>query len=241
LLRTVNGKDIGLKGNIAPEIFLMPNIKDVEIGFDNDDKNLRGDLDGVIPANIGSSKQLRLLDLQNQKISGDIPASFYETTLREVDLDGNALTGVISNDVEKMQNLVFWSASRNNFDKQEIPAGFGNISGLIVFSMRNSNLEKDVPSTFFDLTNMTRMDLSDNELTGTIDFVEGYANLETLTLSNNTFSGDVPSSLWGNSVMTVLILEDNEFTGGISSDIKNMTELKSKFHIDLSTATGTCF
>ena len=140
-----------------------------------------------------------------------------------------------------MQNLVFWSASDNNFAKQEIPAGFGNILGLKFFSMRKANLEGDVPSTFSNLKNMTQIDLSENDLTGTLDFVEGYTDLQALSLSNNKFSGDVPSSLWEKTEMQFLILEGNDLTGGISSDISKMTNLRSKFHADLSTATRTCF
>jgi len=220
----------------------MPDIKDVEIGFDDEDNpEKKGGLDGDIPANIGLSNQLRLLDLQNQQISGDIPASFYQSTLREVDLDGNKLTGVISNDVKDMQNLVFWSASGNNFDRQVIPDGFGNIMGLKFFSMRKSKLEGAVPSTFSSLNNMTLMDLSENDLTGTIDFLENYNNLEGLALSNNKFSGDVPSALWKKTKLTTLILDDNDFTGEISSNINMMVELRSKFDTDLSAATGTFF
>ena len=241
LFRIDDGDAIGLNGIIAPEIFLMPNIKEVELGYLDPDEDIkkRGKLGGGIPENIGSSNELRVLDLQRQKISGDIPASFYNTSLRVVDLDGNKLTGVISNDVAKMQNLVFWSASDNNFDRQFIPSGFGSIPGLKFFSMRKANLEGNVPLTFSDLTKMTQIDLSENALIGTIDFVNGYTNLEALSLFKNEFSGEVPSSLWKNSVMTVLILEDNDFTGEISSDISKMTELKSKFHTNLSTTTGT--
>ncbi len=45
------------------------------------------------------------------------------------------------------------------------------------------------------------IDLSDNLLTGSIDFVASYPNLKTLTLNNNNFSGIVPDEIWTNNGM----------------------------------------
>ena len=224
----MSGADIGLKGTIPPEIFSMPRLKDLELEFNTLDPRQRGQLEGPIPEAIFEAKSIRALDLQRQRISGEIPAAFYETPLREVDLDNNALTGSIT-DVEKMTNLVFFTASNNPFDKQNLPSGFGEISGLKFLGLNNANLIGQIPESFNQLVNMRSIDLSDNEMTGDISFLEDFTELNTVALDNNMFNGDIPEGLWTQSQMTIINLESNGFTGQISDTLGQMSMLTSKW------------
>ena len=227
LFTAVNGQDIGLDGEIAPEIFSMPKLIKLELGFNNQDETMRGNLTGPIPDTINRSN-ITLIDLGNQKITGPIPAALYDTiSLKTIDLDGNELTGSITSVVKNLQNLFSFSASNNNFDEQNLTPAFGQIDTLRYLALVNANLVGPVPTSFKDLTKMTGLDLSNNQMTGGIDFTKDYTKIQRLALANNGFSGDL-DELWTKTTLKFIILGDNQFSGTISPDIGEMVNLKSK-------------
>ena len=224
----MNGQDIGLKGTIPPEIFSILRLKALELEFHTADKTQRGQLEGPIPEALLDAKMIKALDLQRQKISGEIPAALYASSLKEVELDSNQLTGSISSLIGNMTNLVFFTASNNPFDKQPLTSGFGEISGLKFLGLNKANLIGPIPESFKNLTSIQSIDLSDNEMTGDISFLEDYEDLRTVALDNNTFSGQIPDELWNKTNMTIINLENNRFTGTIPDSIGQMTMLRSK-------------
>ena len=231
LFTAVDGQDIRLDGEIAPEIFNLRKLTELEIFFAVDvgarNPN-KGTLAGLIPDTINRSNTIRLIDLGNQKITGPIPDELYDTlSLREIDLDGNLLTGNITSAVKNLQNLVFFSASDNNFDEQNLTPAFGEIDSLKFLSLNDANLVGPVPTSFKDLTQMTAIDLSNNQMTGGIDFTKDYTKIRSLALANNEFSGNL-DELWSKTSLQFIVLGDNQFSGTISTDVGNMVNLKSK-------------
>lgn len=225
--KKVNGQDVGLKGDIPSEIFVLPNLKDFIADFDGPD-NKKGELTGDIPSNVGNAPKLAILDVEKHQLTGDIPASIYSsTTIREIDLDDNKLTGTISEDVANMKSLVFWSSNKNNFDDQSIPSGFATLTqNLKSLSLNNSKLIGDVPSSYGDLTKIEQIDFSDNKLTGEISFIENYTKAISIALDNNKFEGPVPDSVWSFPDLKFLILEKNELSGQLPSNIPVQTKLE---------------
>ena len=148
--------------------------------------------------------------MQRQKLTGAIPESFYDaTTLREIDLDYNKLTGTISSSIAKLTNLVFFTASENNFDEQNLPSAIGEITSLKYLGLDSANLVGQRPDSLKDLTRMILLDLSNNELTGDLSFVAGYNKIVSLALDENDFSGTIPSELWEFEEANVINLENN--------------------------------
>lgn len=82
--------------------------------------------------------------------------------------------------------------------------------------MGDANLVGTVPPYFRQLTEMRGLDLRDNNLSGSVDFLTNYGSLETLNLSNNDFSGTIPSSLWTRSTLKFVNFENTLLgtTGG---------------------------
>ena len=232
LLLTGNGEDIGLKGTIPPEIFSLPYLEELDLGFHLDDPRKRGNLEGPIPDAIFNAKRMRVLDLQKQQISGEIPNAFYNTLLREAYLDGNQMTGSITSAIQNMQNLIHFTASHNPFDRQHLSPGFGEISDLKTLGLTNANLVGPVPESFKKLISIRELYFSDNAMTGDITFLKGYEDLEKVTLNSNVFTGDIPDELWNKTKLEIANLEDNRFTGTIPDSIGQMSMLKSK---------STCF
>ena len=228
--RTEFGQDVGLKGNVPSEIFVLPNLKDFIADFDGP-ANKKGELKGEIPSNVGNAPKLAILDVEKHQLNGDIPESIYSsTTLREIDLDDNKLTGTISNAVANMESLVFWSSNKNNFDEQPIPSGFATLTqNLKSLSLNNAKLTGDVPSSYGDLTKIEQIDFSDNTLTGGISFIENYSNAISIALDNNRFEGPIPDNVWSFPALKFLILEKNDLTGELPTNIAVQTKLEGKY------------
>lgn len=68
----------------------------------------------------------------------------------------------------------------------------GRVTGL---DLSGSELSGEVPANIDSLRYLTSLDLSDNALTGSIEFITKLENLTSVNLRGNKFSGDIPPSL----------------------------------------------
>lgn len=84
--------------------------------------------------------------------------------------------------------------------------------------LRDNNLTGPIPDAM-RLSSMFHMDLSFNELTGTLpaDIGENFNRLRQLYLDHNKFTGTIPSTyaLAGGGRIYVLALDNNQLTGGV--------------------------
>lgn len=215
---SAEGVDIGLNGIIANEVYELTELVALKLEFNDSDNKKQGKLKGTISDAIKNAKNLKLFDIDQQQVGGTIPAAFYETqSLNNIDLDNNQLGGTLSGPgIAKLQNLVFFSASGNPFAQQPLPWQFGTLKTLRFLGLGDANLVGTVPPYFRQLTEMRGLDLRDNNLSGSVDFLTNYGSLETLNLSNNDFSGTIPSSLWTRSTLKFVNFENTLLgtTGG---------------------------
>ncbi|KAJ3029278.1 UNVERIFIED_CONTAM: hypothetical protein HDU68_012595 [Siphonaria sp. JEL0065] len=92
---------------------------------------------------------------------------------------------------------------------------------------RVRTLDAPIPCQIGNLLNLTHLDLTDSNLTGTIpqDLMK-LTKLRFLSLALNKLEGEIPSEI-GNLVhLTMLYLETNEFTGTIPSSIGKLKKLQ---------------
>ncbi|PIA43422.1 hypothetical protein AQUCO_01900071v1 [Aquilegia coerulea] len=128
--------------------------------------NLRGSIDLLARLD-----QLRLLNLQNNRLNGTL----------------HSITNCL--------NLKLVYLSRNDFNG-EIPVNIGHLKRLLRLDFSNNNLQGLIPNGFFNLTRLVTVLLQNNLLSGEIpDFSSGLIQLNELNLSNNKFYGKVPNGM----------------------------------------------
>ncbi|KAJ1254492.1 hypothetical protein BS78_K050100 [Paspalum vaginatum] len=125
--------------------------------------------------------------------------------------------------------LSSWSAQNTSYCTW---AGVGCTSGKVsALSLQKLNITNPVPaSTICALKNLSRLDLSYNNLTGRFPTaLYSCAALQYLDLSNNFFSGALPADIGKLSpaAMEHLNLSSNGFAGAVPSAIAGLTKLKS--------------
>ena len=78
------------------------------------------------------------------------------------------------------------------------------------------------------LTNLRRLDLDDDTLTGTISVELGQStNMEIMWLNGNKdISGPIPENIWSMTKLQTLVLGDMALSGTISENIGNLKDLQ---------------
>ncbi|VYS58523.1 unnamed protein product [Arabidopsis thaliana] len=117
----------------------------------------------------------------------------------------------------------------NNFTSSSIPSKFGMLNKLEVLSLSSSGFLGQVPFSFSNLSMLSALDLSDNELTGSLSFVRNLRKLRVLDVSYNHFSGilNPNSSLFELHHLTYLDLGSNNFTSStLPYEFGNLNKLE---------------
>ncbi|KAL3733454.1 hypothetical protein ACJRO7_022904 [Eucalyptus globulus] len=156
------------------------------------------------PYFLNSSKRLTYLDLNSNRISGEIPMWFWgisHDTLELVDLSNNLLEGGIQQ--------LHW--------KQ-----------LSYISFRNNSFQGPLPSSICQLSSLLSLDLSNNNFSGNMP---QCSQIQELNLQNNSFQGPLPSSICQWSSLSSLDLSNNNFSGNLPQCFGNLTDLS---YLDLS-------
>ncbi|KAL3139326.1 hypothetical protein ABBQ38_003661 [Trebouxia sp. C0009 RCD-2024] len=92
-------------------------------------------------------------------------------------------------------------------------------------------------SAYTPLTTLTLLDLSTNQLTGSLPPLGSLTALQTLELMENSFTGPLPE-LSGFRNLTVINFQDNQFSGTLPSSWSTDTSLQSII-VALNNLTGT--
>ena len=134
--------------------------------------------------------------------------------------------------------------SRNDNWKTDEPLGqwFGvrtNSDGRVTrLDLSENQLSGTIPAEIGNLTSLTTLSISFNQLSGTIPVEIGnLTSLEHLLLGSNQLSGTIPAELGNLTRLISLGLENNQLSGTIPAEIGNLTSL---FALRVDTDTGLC-
>ncbi|PHT98164.1 hypothetical protein BC332_32911 [Capsicum chinense] len=181
-----------------------------------------------------SAKQLRELDLPNNKIQGRIPDwawSNWMFSIRRLNLSHNMLTNIDSIPLQSVgfidlrSNLLQGSLpippnttqlffiSQNNLCG-EIPSSICNSTSLMMLDLAKNNLSGEIPQCLGSITALQVLDMRHNNLSGNLPraFSNG-SSLRSLNLHGNKLEGEIPRSLANCKELEVLDLGDNHLIG----------------------------
>ncbi|XP_070037121.1 receptor-like protein 50 isoform X2 [Nicotiana tomentosiformis] len=132
-----------------------------------------------------------------------------------------------SGSINQLANLKFLSVIRldvNNLSAP-IPDFFLDFSNLTVLSLYSCNLIGEVPQKIFQVSTLQTINLSQNELWGSLPEFPSNGSLHTLDLSYTGFSGSIPTSIENLTMLSHVDLRLCNFTGSIPSSMENLTQL----------------
>ena len=191
------------------------------------------ELNGSIPAELGSLENLRDLYLRGNGLSGSIPAELGNlANLQSLLLGGNRLSGSIPAELGGLMNLGLLSLNYNQELSGSIPAELGSLVNLRYLSLWGNQLSGPIPDALGNLANLTYLSLAWNALSGPIPGALGnLVNLTELGLSRNALSGPIPGALGNLANLERLDLSRNTLGGPIPDALGNLANLQ---HLDLS-------
>jgi len=185
------------------------------------------------------------LDISNTSISDKVPDWFWTmaSSVYYLNMRSNQISGFLSPKIELMRasvmdlssnqfsgpipklpvNLTDLDLSRNNL-YGPLPLDFG-APGLSTLFLYNNSISGTVPSSFCKLWLLHFLDISSNNLTGSLPDCLGYEyttnmtslSIHTLSLRNNHLSGEFPLFLRNCQKLIFLDLSQNQFFGTLPS------------------------
>ncbi|KAL7229113.1 hypothetical protein ACSBR2_007749 [Camellia fascicularis] len=246
-LAIVNIEANNLRGSISPftnlsslrDLFLDRNYFNGSFpdGFDRL-KNLQilalgiNRLSGVIPASLFNHSSLTSFDVIVNQIQGSLPWDLGITlpNLELFSIAGNQFTGSIPVSISNASKLHELELDQNNLTGK-IPESIGNLSSnLKLLSLDNNQIFGSIPPGIVNLVGLQSLYMQVNQLTGTIPSgIGNLQNLHELNLLNNSLSGNIPSSLGNLSLLSKLVLGLNNFQGNIPPSLGNCSNLQKLF------------
>ncbi|CAI9273907.1 unnamed protein product [Lactuca saligna] len=185
-----------------PSSFNRPDIDFLDLSTNH----LSGSLQQFLCPKIQESRQLKVLNLANNNLSGAIPDCWVNwDSLYVLNLENNRLSG-------------------------GIPRSVGEVPSLRSLNIRRNNLSGKIPMSVMSSRSLLIIDLADNELTGiTLNPKWRKATrLKLLSLRSNMLDGKFPTELCHLTSVQILDLADNNLSGSIPTCFNNFTIMSGK-------------
>ncbi|KAF7089541.1 hypothetical protein CFC21_092494 [Triticum aestivum] len=238
-----------LSGSLPPELGKHSPLGNLEVCNNN--------LSGELPADLCSNRKLYDIVVFNNNFSGKLPQSLDGCyRLNNLMLYNNHFTGefpkslwsVVTNEltVVMIQNNNFsgtfptqlpWNFTRLDISNNRFSGPIPTLAGKMkVFRAANNSLCGEIPWDLMGISQVGELDLSGNQINGSIPMTIGVLKLNALNLSGNQISGTIPAAFGFMSGLTILDLSSNELSGEIPRAIN---KLKLNFlNLSMNQLTG---
>uniref|UniRef100_A0A0E0I957 non-specific serine/threonine protein kinase n=1 Tax=Oryza nivara TaxID=4536 RepID=A0A0E0I957_ORYNI len=223
-------QDNQLEGHVPLSIFNISSIRILDLGFNR--------LSGSHPLDIGIKlPRISRFNTISNRFEGIIPPTLSNASALEVLLlRGNKYHGLIPREIGSHGNLKVLMIGDNSLQATqssdwEFMTSLTNCSRFIFLDVGQNNLRGAMPINIANLSNeLSWIDLSGNQIIGTIPADLWKFKLTNLNLSNNLFTGTLPPDIGRLSVIRMFI-SHNRITGQIPQSLGNLTKLQN---LDLS-------
>uniref|UniRef100_A0A0E0BKB5 non-specific serine/threonine protein kinase n=1 Tax=Oryza glumipatula TaxID=40148 RepID=A0A0E0BKB5_9ORYZ len=209
-----------ISGPIPPWILNLTSLRTIFLTLNR--------LNGRIPL---LPKNLQILDVAMNNLSGHLPIEFGAPDLKVIVLSSNRITGYVPRSISKLQKLRFLDLSNNSF-YGELP----RMPNLLYLLLSNNRFSGKFPSWLQSFSTLAFLDLSWNNLVGTLPtWIGDLAGLTFLQLSHNMFYGDIPPNITNLTQLQLLNLAGNNLSGTIPQRISNLIGMTLKHRERLGT------
>ncbi|GJU58062.1 leucine-rich repeat-containing protein [Tanacetum coccineum] len=198
--------------------------------LDLQNSNIIGNLQEILP----QIPSLEILILRNNSINGFIPSTISNfSALRILDLSGNNLSGSIPYEIANLQRMIKPQETASSISHSTETSAFSALDLVQDLFVNWKRSYQGLPSDNLDIYSL--LDLSNNRISGEIPPVLGNLKaLKVLNISNNMIFGHIPMSLGNLQAVESLDLSHNEISGSIPQTLDqlgNLTVLDVSFNM----------
>ncbi|RZB61546.1 Receptor-like protein EIX2 [Glycine soja] len=188
------------------------------------------------PSKFNFSSSLSTLDLSGNTFTSSMILQWLSnvtSNLVELDLSHNLLEGSTSNHFGRVMNSLEHLDLSYNIFKAEDLKSFANIYTLHSLYMPENHLTEDLPSILYNLSSgcvrhsLQDLDLSHNQITGSLPDLSVFSSLKSLFLDENQLSGNIPEDISLPFHLEFLSIGSNSLEGGIPKSFGNACALRS--------------
>ncbi|XP_022746306.1 LRR receptor-like serine/threonine-protein kinase FLS2 [Durio zibethinus] len=175
---------------------------------------------------------LAVLDLSSNMLSSIPTWIFSLRSLVSIDLNSNAVEGVIPNGFQNMSSLKFLDLSWNSFSPSSTLSWLSNLNQLQFLGLVYVGLKGNFSSAIGNLSSLTHLDVSRNGIDQEVsEIIESLSRccldgLESLNIASNKLSGHLPDQLGQFKNLAYLSLSGNSISGPIPFSIGKLSSLK---------------
>ncbi|XP_026409468.1 MDIS1-interacting receptor like kinase 2-like [Papaver somniferum] len=180
---------------------------------------------GTIPTEVGLLRNLNVLYMHKNKLSGPIPSEIGNlSNLIELDLSENFINGSIPS---SLVNLTMLEAVQFHTNRLSgvLPGEIGNMESLMIFDVSMNKLQGELPSSITQLQKLILFHLHTNKFTGSIPEEFGPGSLKNAIFSYNNFTGKLPPNICIGGNLVYLAANKNNLDGPIPESFRNCAKL----------------
>ncbi|XP_022851319.1 probable inactive receptor kinase At5g10020 [Olea europaea var. sylvestris] len=188
---------------------------------------------GELP-DFGQMPNLQVLQIRSNKLSGSLPEGLLQgaVPLLELDLSGNGFSGSVPNINSTTLDMVNISS---NLLSGLLPPSSGNCR---VVDLSRNMLSDEISVLMNWNDKLEILDLSSNNLTGSMPNLTQFQRLTVLSIRNNSLEGMLPSSLGSHPKISRVDLSSNRLDGLVPRTFFTSTTL-SKLNLSGNHLTGS--
>lgn len=200
---------------------------------------------GSLPASMAALRSLKTLSLSDNNLSGSVGMLWGITQMEFLYLEGNAFTGELdSMFCRDMESLIQLDISSNVFVGTNLPVHLLQHTTLEVLDISDNDLVGTIPEITEQNEKLKFLAAADTLLTGSLPkSISNLSGLHHLDLTDNDLTGDIPESLSNIAKLSYLFLSGNpDFQSGpVPAFVQSMTELRELSLSDTGRVGGIPF